>query len=129
MTSVNDITGDKLVNKPVTDTYRDNYDKIFNKQTVGVQQPQVKNNTRAGKKLTIHNWKVIKYSDFDYGLVGNVCWHINFHNGAYIYTSPIVDVDKENGIVETYTGSLYHLIHGDLSTLPDIKENNEQVSD
>ena len=32
MTTRNDITGDKLQSKVTTDTYRDNWDKIFRKE-------------------------------------------------------------------------------------------------
>lgn len=30
----NDVTGDRLVTKPVTEDYRDNYDRIFSKNKV-----------------------------------------------------------------------------------------------
>lgn len=32
MSTKNDITGDSLISKVNTETYRDNYDKIFNKK-------------------------------------------------------------------------------------------------
>lgn len=34
MTAINDITGDKLVSKPTTNAYSENYDRIFGKDKV-----------------------------------------------------------------------------------------------
>ena len=31
MTNKNDVTGDRLVSKPVSDAYQENWDRIFNK--------------------------------------------------------------------------------------------------
>lgn len=38
MTATNDITGDQIKSGKVTDTYRDNWDKIFGKKDVSKEQ-------------------------------------------------------------------------------------------
>lgn len=75
-------------------------------------------------RVRIENWSVVSsvvfdaYRDLVPGerLTGNVLGHANLRNGL-IYTSPILNVDRANGLVETHN-TLYELGEAD----PDYKQ-------
>jgi hypothetical protein len=66
--------------------------------------------------VTIENWAVVQsvisqsYEQLQPGkhLMGNVIGHANLPDTLFIYTSSIVSVDRNNGVVET-RNTLYQL--------------------
>ena len=56
-TSINNITGARLVSKPTDQAYRDNYDLIFRKKDKEEETPTQSINNESGTELTKCNPK------------------------------------------------------------------------